>query len=100
MKHEESYSNNEHCETCNKNRDGTVHPAGGYIFICAYCANPPQPVKAFRKAKWFVAFYSRKAKYYATTTKAERAKRRAHFAAAKARINARRAAEGRPLIGA
>ena len=99
MRHEENYNDTQHCDTCNKQRDGTVYPIAGYHFVCDYCTNPPQPVKAYRRAKWVVAFYSRKARYYATTTAAERQARRDHTAKVRARINERRAAEGRPLIG-
>jgi hypothetical protein len=99
MRHEENYTSNEHCDRCNKRRDGVVYPIAGYMFVCDYCTNPPKLVGIYRTAKIRVALYARKAKYYATTTKAERVARREHFAKAKARINARRAAQGRPLIG-
>ena len=96
----------ENCDVCKKDRTGTMHHATSaagniapVLWTCHYCENPPIIVAAFRKAKWFVSFYTRKAKYFATTTAAERAARLASFAATKARINARRAAEGRPLIG-
>ena len=99
MKHEENYSSNERCDTCKTKRDGIVYPIAGYMFVCDYCTNPPVVVAAYRKVKWAVAFYGRKVRYYATTTAAERQARRDHTAKVRARINARRAAEGRPLIG-
>ena len=96
----------ENCDVCNKDRNGTMHHATSHIgtvapvlWTCHYCANPPTIVAAYRKAKWFVSFYGRKVRYIATTTREERAASRARFAAAKARINARRAAEGIALIG-
>lgn len=96
----------EHCDVCGKDRKGTMHHATSAVgniapvlFECHYCSKPPGMVAVYRRVKWAFIFYGRKVKYLATTTKAERAARRAHFAAAKARINARRAAEGRPLIG-
>jgi hypothetical protein len=99
MKHEAPYAVEFHCDVCNKRRSGVEYPVAGFHIVCDYCTNPPVVVAAWRRAKWVVAFYSRKAKYYATTTAAERAARRAHTASVRARINARRAAEGRPLIG-
>lgn len=96
----------EHCDVCKKDRVGTMHHATSAVgniapvlFECHYCSKPPGAVAVYRFIKAAARRYFNKAKYYATTTKAERAKRRAHFAAAKARINARRAAAGRPLIG-
>lgn len=97
----------ETCDICDCERNGTMHHATGasgtiapVLWTCHYCASPPAVIAAYRRAKWLVTFYGRKLHYIATTTRTERAARGAQFAAAKARINARRAATGRPLIGA
>jgi len=100
-----NYTVSEHCDTCNKDREGTMYHhndamgiATPVLWTCHYCANPPALVGLYRRTKNLAKRKWNRAMYIATTPKAERDARRAHRLASVARINARRAAEGRPLI--
>ena len=96
---EKPYEVDHHCETCNTTRRGTEYPMAGFHVVCHYCANPPVLVALWRHAKRVVRNRYNRIKYLLTTSKEERAKQAAHREAVKARINARRAEAGEPLIG-
>lgn len=101
-----NYTCTEMCDECGSEQSGTMHhcnDAMGWatpvFWQCARCANPPVLVGLVRSVKRFAIRKYNKARYLATTTKSDRAKRRAHVESVKARINARRAAAGEALIG-
>jgi len=101
--------NNDHienCDVCDSRQMGTEYycndamgMATPVLWVCHRCENPPVLVGLWRSLKIKVALRYGKIKYILTTTAEYRAKRTAAFAKAKARINARRAERGEPLIG-
>lgn len=94
-----NYECEEHCETCDKVRTGTMHHcndsmgiATPVLWTCHYCENPPVLVALYRSLRTKLRLRYNRAKYVLTVPRAERERRAAHFAAAKRRMEERRAA--------
>ena len=97
----------EHCSDCDSDQMGTeryANDASGMatpvLWLCHRCENPPILVGLWRKIKIRTALHYGRARYYLTSTKEERATRKAHMARMRAKIDARRKANGLPLLGA
>jgi len=87
----------EYCDQCDSKQMGTEHymndamgMATPVLWCCHRCDNPPVLVGLWRSIKVKVALRYGKVKYLLTTTKEQRAKRRAHIESVRARIIARK----------
>jgi hypothetical protein len=96
---EANYDCTEKCDDCGNEQMGTMFHAhnaiGGatpVLWICHRCQNPPMIVGWYREIKRRIRRAIIVTRYYATTTAAEREAKTARFAAARARVAARRAA--------
>lgn len=96
----------QHCDRCDSKQMGTemyandaMGMATPVLFICDRCENPPLLVGLWRHLVVKVRLRYGKIKYRLTTTAEQRAARIAHVESVKARVNARRAAAGEPLLG-
>ena len=96
----------EYCDVCESKQMGTewycndaMGMATPVLWTCHRCDNPPLLVGLWRTLKRKSKFWYGRAKYYATTTKAERAARKAKWQAKIDAINERRAARGEKPIG-
>lgn len=88
----------EHCDVCDSAQMGTewycndaMGMATPVLWTCHRCDNPPVLVGLWRSLKVKVALRYGKVKYLLTTTKEQRAKRRAHVESVRARYEARKA---------
>lgn len=98
---EANYDCTETCDDCGNEQMGTMfhaHDAMGLatpvLWICHRCENPPIIVGWYRTINRRIRRLYSKARYYATTTAAEREAKAERWAATKARIAAQRAARG------
>jgi hypothetical protein len=96
----------ENCDVCNSAQMGTewysndaMGMATPVLWTCHRCDNPPVLVGMWRALRTKTRIYYNKIKYFLTTTREERAKTAARKRAYVAKINKRRAAEGKPPIG-
>ena len=94
-----NYNTISECDGCHKKRHGTMlhaHDAMGLatpvLFLCDRCHKPNWYQKIIDGTMRFFKRTFLKAKYYATTTKAERSVRKARIAEARARVAARKEA--------
>lgn len=96
-----NYETTDTCDGCKKHAHGMMfhaHDAMGLatpvLFLCDRCYKPTWWQRhLIDRPIGFVKRMKNKARYYATTTRAERAERKAKVAAIRAKIAARKAAE-------
>lgn len=94
---EHNYEVAEQCDTCGNEQMGTMHHAADamgiatpVLWICHRCENPPIIVGKYRAIKRRIFRLYNKARYYATTTPAQRKARAEQMALARERIANRR----------
>ena len=98
------YDHEQFCERCNSRQMGTEYHANDamglatpVLWNCHRCANPPVHAALYRAAERLVKRARNKINWWRLPAE-EKRKRREHVAKIKARINERRAKEGRPLL--